>query len=697
MNAGLLLEIGIEEMPAAEIPDLMQQVHSKAAVLLKDHRLVYDRIKVLSTPRRLSLICYNLSEIQSVMTEEIKGPPVAVAFDAHNNPTAAATGFATSHGKRVSDLLRQKMGGKEYLVLHRALPQLATSVVLTSLLPELIVSIRAGKSMRWDSSGLEFVRPIRWIVCLYGNAIIPFTVGRDGLASSNCTRGHRFANDIKLSSVDEYEARLAEQLVIVDPQMRYQRVQKAIAAVEEREGVTSIANDELIAHIVHSTEYPTAILGKFPVEFLSLPREVISTTLYEEGKFITFTCGDKFSTYFLGFRNGPEESYGIVKAGYERAVQARLRDSQFFFAEDTKRTLAEWTYQLRAVIYEERIGSLWEKVARIRRLAGEIAQRNKQPNLDDIDRAAFLCKSDLVTKMVREFPVLQGTMGKIYARCAGEKESVACAIEDQYRPRFKGDALPVNEISVVLSLADKLDTVVCAISIGEEPTGSRDPYGIRRQANGMIRLILEQEIDINLFVLLTNLNELYASITDQRGLDGVLRFLSDRLEQILLHEYGLTYDVVNCILAESNMAGSVMNQGNFYRILAKGRALVNARNSEGFDSLVIAFARVRNITKGYKTRQFDPQLFIEAEEKELWREYLKAAGQIKRLTEEKDYCGVIGYLIGLRGPIDRFFDKVLVMTDDKTQRSNRLAFLTNLSDLFFNIGDLSTITVDTNS
>ncbi len=694
MDADLLLEIGTEEMPAAVIPDLLQQLHNKAAALLKENRLVYDRIKVLSTPRRLSLICYNLSGIQCELAEEIKGPPVAVAFDTRHNPTAAAIGFATSHGKKVRDLSRQEMDGKEYLVLRRSLPQLTTPEVLTALLPELIVSLRAGKTMRWDSSGLEFVRPIRWIVCLYGDVIISFTVGINGLASSNRTRGHRFANDIELSCAGEYEARLAEQLVIVDSQKRYQRVQEAIAAVEEQQGVTAINNDELITQIVHSTEYPTAILGQFPVEFLSLPREVISATLHEEGKFITFAHGNKFSTYFLGFCNGTEDRCGIIKAGYERAVQSRLRDSQFFFADDTNRTLAQWTCQLRAVIYEERIGSLWDKVGRIRRLAGEFAQRNGQDDLADIDRAAFLCKSDLVTKMVREFPALQGTMGKIYAICAGEKESVACAIEDQYRPRFKGDNLPSNEIGVVLSLADKLDTVVCAISIGEEPTGSRDPYGIRRQANGMIRLTLEQEIDIDLFVLLADLDEMYASITKRRGLDAVIKFLSDRLGHILLHEYGLTYDVVNCILAENDVAA---NHGNFYRIFAKGRALVSARNNEGFDSLVTAFARVRNITREYRTRQFDPQLFIEVEEKELWREYLKAEGQIKRLTEEKDYYGAIRHLIGLRDPIDRFFDKVLVMTDDKTQRCNRLAFLTNLADLFFSIGDLAAITVDTNS
>ena len=697
MNADLLLEIGTEEMPAAVTPDLMQQLHNKAAALLKENRLIYDRIEVLATPRRLALICYNLSGIQCESVEEIKGPPVAIAFDARNNPTAAAIGFAASHGKKVSNLSRQEIDGKEYLVFHRCLPQLRTPEVLTVFLPELIVSLRAGKTMRWDSSGLEFVRPIRWLVCLYGDAIIPFAVGTNGLTASNRTRGHRFANDIELLSAGEYEARLAAQLVIIDPQKRYQRVQEAIAAVEEQQRVTSIDNDELITQIVYSTEYPTAILGQFPVEFLSLPREVISATLHEEGKFITFSHGDKLSTHFLGFRNGPEDSRGIVKAGYERAVQFRLRDSQFFFADDAKRTLAEWTHQLRTVIYEERIGSLWDKVERIRRLAGEIAQRNEQDDLADIDRAAFLCKSDLVTKMVREFPVLQGTMGRIYATCNGEKESVACAIEDQYRPRFKGDDLPSNEIGTVLSLADKLDTVVCAISIGEEPTGSRDPYGIRRQANGMIRLILEQEIDIDLYVLLADLDEMYASITERRGLDSVIRFLSDRLGHILLHEYSLTHDVVNCILTESNVTISSMSRGNFYRLFAKGRALVYWRNNEGFDSLVTAFTRVRNITREYRTREFDPQLFVEAAEKELWREYLKAEGQIKRLTAEKDYCGAIGYLSGLRDPIDRFFDKVLVMTDDKTQRCNRLAFLTNLADLFFSIGDLSAITVDTNS
>lgn len=699
MNADLLLEIGTEEMPATAIPDLMQQLRNKATELFTKNRLVYDQIKVLATPRRLALIIYNLSGVQRELVEEIKGPPIAVAFDTNDNPTAAAIGFATSNGRRVKDLSRQEIDGKEYLILRRSLPQLATPEVLPSLLPELIISLRADKSMRWDSSGLEFIRPIRWIVSLYGEVIIPFTVGTNGLTSSNRTQGHRFANDndIELICASEYEERLAEKLVIVDPQQRYQRVQMAIAAVEEKLKLTSIDNTELISQIVYSTEYPTAILGQFPIEFLSLPREVISTTLHEEGKFITFTHNDKFSAYFLGFRNGPEDSSGIIKTGYEQAVQSRLRDSQFFFADDTKQTLAKLTYLLQGVIYEERIGSLWDKVERIRYLAGEIAQRIKQNDLADIDRAAFLCKSDLVTKIVREFPVLQGTMGRIYAIYSGEKESVARAIEDHYRPRFGGDDLPVSKIGTVLSLADKLDTVICALLIGKEPTGSRDPYGIRRQANGMIRLALEQEIDIDLFNLLVDVDEIYASITERGERDSVINFLSDRLAHLLLHEYGLTFDIVNCILAKRNGESSLMDHGNFYRIFAKGRALVHWRNNEEFDSLVTAFTRVRNITRKHKEREFDPQLFIEAEEKELWRAYLKVEEEIKRLIEKKDYCGIIRSLINLRDPIDRFFDNVLVMTDDKAQQYNRLAFLTNLADLFFNIGDLSAITVNTNS
>lgn len=682
----LLFEIGTEEMPALEVPRLAEELKAEAVRSFASEHLTYERVDVRYTPRRLALLVRELAPTQEDRVEEVKGPPAVIAFDRDGNPTQAAVGFAKSQGVPLEALERVEVGDKVYAFVRRRLPGRRTVEIFPEVLPALVERLHPTKSMRWDASGITFIRPIRWLVCLYGEESVPLTLG--SLRATHSTRGHRFLEpeEITLKSASEYETALAEALVIVDQKAREEMVIGGLKVAAGELGGEYLLDEELLGRIVNGAEYPTPVLGRVPAEFLNLPTEVVHATLREEGKFVPFLLPDGTSPNFMGFRDGLPDEKGIVRAGFERVVRARLRDSRFFFEKDRQRSLAERVRELREVIYDVRLGSLWEKVERIRALAGGIASRLGRGTAAEVDRAAFLCKADLVTEMVKAFPELQGVAGRIYAQLDGEPEAAAIAIREHYHPVSSDDALPESDVGVMISLADKLDTVVGALLVGEEPTGSRDPYGIKRQANGLIRLAIEKRIDIDFLALLEEQEETYATIEQKVEMTEVARFLTERACQFLRQRYALPADVVACVVA----AG----MGNFHRALRRGRAITAWRKREEFRALVVAFSRVRNITKSAREKGFDPGSFEEEAERVLWREYLKAEGQLARHLEQEDYEGAIEQLLALKEPIDRYFDDVLVMTKEEELRRNRLGFLSALADLFLRFGDFSAIVVE---
>lgn len=687
MSRDFLLEIGVEEIPPKVVPELGQQLATLAQELVRENRLEFESVTAYYGPRRLSVLVKNLSEQQPDIEREVKGPAKKAAFDPQGHPTKAAEGFARSKGLSVSDLIVKKTDEGEYLYAKELVKGKRTPELLTELLPALIKKISPPETMRWDGSGVRFIRPIRWLLALYGEESIKFTLGR--LESTTETQGNRFFGQRKISvkTISEYFEKLEANGVIYDQTKRLQIVKDALLQHAAQFKAKYTAPESLLDEIANQIEHPVAVLGKFPQEYLGLPKEVLASTLIEHQKFVPFVASDQVLPYFVGFRDGPEDTDGTIKAGYERIVKARLFDARFFFENDRKRKLSDFAKDLRSVVYQEKLGTIWDKVERTRRWAVEIGKRAGFEQLPEIDKTAFLCKADLVTAMVGEFPDLEGIVGGIYATLDRESSAVAQGIREHYLPKNAGDPLPESVIGTAVSLADKLDTVVSALLIGEAPTGSRDPFGLRRKANGVIKIALEKELNIDFFQLTRDTEELYSFLGKHKGFEIVEEFFSERLYQVLLQEYNVPYDILNAVLATRD--------GNFARVLRKARSLEKIRGQKEFTELVIGFSRARNITQGHSSiKEFDSQLFKDEAERDLWRAYLKAESQIAKLAPKEDYAGIIEQLLKLKAPIDTYFDAVLVMAPDRELRQNRLGFLNKLVRLFFTLGDLSKIVVE---
>ena len=681
----LLFEIGTEEMPALEVPRLGETLRAEAEQEFTARRLPFSGIDLYYTPRRIALLVHDLADRQEDRVEEVKGPPAAIAFDAAGNPTQAAIGFAKSQGASVGALETRVVGGKSYLYLQRTIPGRETQEILPEVLPMLVRRLRPTKAMRWDDSGLTFIRPIRWLVCLYGDAVIPVRLGH--LTAGRKTRGHRFiaSQEITIARAEDYETTLTQAFVTADPQKRERTIMRALTEAAAERGGNYLLDSVLLARIVNGAEHPVPVIGHVSQEFLDLPAEVVQATLHEEGKFVPFVLADGTSPYFMGFRDGLPDDKGIVRTGFERVVRARLRDSRFFFDKDRTRPLADRVRELKSVIYDVRLGSLWEKVERIRTIAGRVGAAISAPAAT-VDRAAFLCKADLVTELVKAFPELEGTAGAIYARRDGEPDAVAQAIGEHYLPRAFDDPLPQTPTGTAVSLADKIDTIVGALLVGEELKGSHDPYGIKRQANAIIRLAVEKQVDLDFIALIDEVKDSYATVERKADFAAVAAFLEDRAGQVLRQRYEIGPDVIQAV--------AVAGMGNFYRAYLRGQALTTSKESPDFLALRIAFSRVRNITKTVVQTDFDPGLFAADAERALWREYLKAEGEVTRDLEARNYKQALERLLTLKNPIDRYFDEVLVMDKDEQVRNNRLAFLNALAELFLRVGDLSLIALE---
>lgn len=686
MLRDLLLEIGVEELPPRESPRLADQLKSAAEELIKEARIHFEAVAVYYTPRRLVLLVKGLDEGQEETVREIKGPAKRVGLDAEGQPTQAALGFCRSHAASPEELFVRETPEGEYLYLKKTIPGRPTMDLLPEYLPQLIGKLSPSETMRWDESGLRFIRPIRWLLCLFGDDPVEFTYGRT--RCSQLTKGHRFigSREILIRSIPEYFERIQQSGVILDQLERRSLMETTLKKISQKLKAHYVLNPELLGEIADNLEHPVAVLGHIDESFLELPKEILQATLVEHQKFVPFVMGEKASLYFVGFRDGAEDTDGTVRRGYERVVKARLTDSKFFFETDRKRTLAERAPELRNVIYQEKLGSIWDKVERMRVIAAEIAKRLGYREFNEIDRTICLCKADLLTAMVGEFPDLEGIVGGVYAELEGENELVSRGIYEHHLPKGAEDPVPKSVTGIAASLADKLDTVIGSLLLGEEPTGSRDPYGLRRKANGIIRIALERELDLDFFQLIRDLEHLYTFMPERHPIQRMEDFLNERLYYELRTDWKIAYDVVDAIVAT--------REGNFYRALQKAHGLEKIRGEERFQSLVIAFSRAANITRGQKAHGFDPHRFQEEAERELWRAYLKAEGHIQQLLPQHDYSGIIERLIALREPIDRYFDEVLVMAPDAFIRQNRLGFLTKIVELFRTIGDLSKIVVE---
>ena len=681
MKRDLLFEIGTEEIPAHVMPHLLEDLAQLAETMLKEHRLSYEKVRTLGTPRRAALIVTGLAERQEDVNTETRGPSVAIAFDADGNPTKAGAGFARGQGVDPSALIQRD--GYVYASVHES--GAATAELLTSLLPDLVRAIPLPNSMRWGDLDFRFIRPIRWFVALYGTEIVPFTLA--GVTSGNRSRGHRTLApaDFVITSAADYEAACEKAYIIVDPERRRAMICEQITETAKACGGTAEITPDLLEEVLYLVEYPTALSGSFEEKYLALPAEAVITPMRDHQRYFPVKAADgSLLPAFITVRNGGKAHLDVVAHGNERVLRARLADAQFFFDEDRKKSLAEHREKLKTVVFQRGLGSMYEKTERLMALTTAIVEEMAAGDTDDAAladarRAAELSKADLVTGMVTEFTELQGIMGREYALLDGESPAVARAIDEQYMPRFAGDELPQTPLGVALSAADKIDNIVGTFSQGRIPTGSQDPFGLRRQALGLVLMLIEQESTMLLSDLVDEACDLYdlEEFRDKMQV-YVADFIRLRLKNVL-SERGVRYDVQEAVLGDVDLVADVPVRAAYVeRLLA----------SEGGEALVQSFVRVGNIARSVTGGTVDPALFKAEEEGVLLSAYQAAAAA---RAEGED---TLPAEQALGRAIDTFFDAVMVMDKDARVKENRLSLLKMIDDYLLETADYSKIVLN---
>ena len=681
MKRDLLFEIGTEEIPAHVMPHLLEDLTQLAETMLKEHRLSYEKVRTLGTPRRATLIVTGLAERQEDINTETRGPSIAIAFDADGNPTKAGAGFARGQGVDPSTLIQRD--GYVYASVHES--GAATAELLTSLLPDLVRAIPLPNSMRWGDLDFRFIRPIRWFVALYGTEIVPFTLA--GVTSGNHSRGHRTLApaDFVITSAADYEAACEKAYIIVDPERRRAMICEQITETAKACGGTAEITPDLLEEVLYLVEYPTALSGSFEEKYLALPAEAVITPMRDHQRYFPVKAADgSLLPAFITVRNGGKAHLDVVAHGNERVLRARLADAQFFFDEDRRKSLAEHREKLKTVVFQRGLGSMYEKTERLMALTTAIVEEMAEGDADDAAladarRAAELSKADLVTGMVTEFTELQGIMGREYALLDGESPAVARAIDEQYMPRFAGDELPQTPLGVALSVADKIDNIVGTFSQGRIPTGSQDPFGLRRQALGLVLMLIEQESTMLLSDLVDEACDLYdlEEFRDKMQV-YVADFIRLRLKNVL-SERGVRYDVQEAVLGDVDLVADVPVRAAYVeRLLA----------SEGGEALVQSFVRVGNIARSVTGGTVDPALFKAEEEGALLSAYQAAADA---RAEGED---TLPAEQALGRAIDTFFDAVMVMDKDARVKENRLSLLKMIDDDLLETADYSKIVLN---
>ncbi|MBN2439018.1 MAG: glycine--tRNA ligase subunit beta [Deltaproteobacteria bacterium] len=695
MGKELLLEIGTEEIPAAFLPKALRDVEEIALRELEANRIRHGKICAMGTPRRLFLAADDVAERQDDQVIEKLGPAGRVAFDDQGNPSRAAVGFARGQGIDVTELERITTDKGDYVCARKKISGEATEGLLPAILMKVITDLPFRKSMRWSDLEFRFARPIHWILALYDGRVIPFRIAN--IESGSTSRGHRFMSpdSFPVASREEYLAKTHDHFVIVDPAVRKGIILKEATQAALAVGGRVIPSEELLDTVTFLTEYPTVVCGNFDREYLKLPREVLITTMISHQKY--FPVMDEKGAllpHFITINNTSARDPSVVKRGNEKVIRARLSDARFFFEADRKVPLEKRVEDLRKVIFHTLLGTSYEKVLRFQKLAGWIAKRvepfhgNKISFWKHVDQTALLAKADLDTQMVGEFAELQGVMGREYALLQGKDAVVANAIYEHYLPTAAGGELPETDEGAVVSIADKTDTIVGFFGVGLIPTGTADPYALRRQALGVINIILAKRYHFSLGSLLDEslaiLKPLLNRPSDETKA-AVLEFFKGRFENQLIAQ-GHPYDVVDAILAT----------GIDHLVAAdeKIRAMADFRSYPDFQPLAIAFKRVVNILRGFKNGVVDPALFSVTEEKNLHEAFLRIREKVFMLISRGDYSGVFGELARLREPVDAFFDTVLVMAEDDKIRFNRLSLLEEISTLFHDVADFSKLVTE---
>ena len=690
--ADYLLEIGTEEIPAKFMASALKQLEDLAAKKFHEQRIKYASIRTMGTPRRLALLVQGLAEQEEDWRQEVRGPAKKAAFDGAGRPTKAALGFARAQGVAVENLVVKEIGNGAYLFAMKEVKGRAAAKVLAEIVPQLISEINFPKPMRWGEQELRFARPIRWLVSLFDEQIIPLEIA--GLQADRITRGHRFLGEerIMLKYPQTYEQQLKENYVLVDQEARKEECWRQISEEAAKIQGKVELDEKLLEEVTYLLEWPTALRGSFAAEYLKLPEEVVITPMREHQRYFPVReQGGNLLNCFITVRNGNSEHLDLVRVGNEKVLKARLADARFFWAEDLKVKLEDYLPRLEKLVFQESLGTVAQKTERVRKTVTQLAEKLQLERTvtEDACRAARLAKADLVTNMVGEFPELQGIMGRYYALHAGEKEVVAQAILEHYQPRFAGDALPSCLAGALVSIADKMDTLAGCFAIGIEPTGSQDPYALRRQALGVCLILLEHQLELGLDELIGIALANYQGLVSEAQLGEQTRakikeFFQARLKNIL-SEKGHQYDVIEAVLA--------VEAGNLLTTLFRAEALSQMKDEENFRALLTSFTRAYNLTKEKKSGQIKSCYFEDQTERDFYEALGKTTEKLKPLLAQRDFRGVLQELSALTGFVNDFFTAVMVMTEEKNVRENRLGLLAWLVNLTQNVGDLSKIVI----
>jgi glycyl-tRNA synthetase beta chain len=698
-GAELLFEIGCEEIPAGMLPKAESEMKDYLENLLVAEGLGDGiTVETFSAPRRLAAWVRGLLRKQEDVVSEVTGPPKPVAYDSVGEPTRAALSFAEKQGVSVKETYLVKTGKGEYLAAKHVKHGRKTEEILAEILPRLIHDLSWPKTMTWTRlNGARFIRPVRWLVAVLDGKPLALSFG--GVNAGNTTRGHRFLGrqSIPVRNFEEYEKKLRANRVIVRPSERRAKIENELAAYAKQGSYRVHQDPDLLKLVTYLNEYPTLIEGEFDPAFLSLPDEILITVMRDHQKYFAVEKrnGD-LAPQFLAVINLAKDPKGLVRAGHERVLKARFADAQFFWATDQRCRLADYLPKLERVTYESRLGSYRDKVERIRAIARWLAEQwfNRgmvQAHVADADHAAELAKCDLATEMVREFPELQGIVGGLYARAQGEPDQVADAIYDHYRPVGLDDPVPRNIIGCAVAIADKLDSMVGCFAVGLVPSGSSDPYALRRAALGIVKIILDVKLPVSLSQAISAAGKALATNPPKRAVTPkqeaqVLDFLLDRARFVFRERTGFAYDEVSAVFRAG--ADDLLDAE---KRLSALRAI---RKSKNFEPLAVSFKRIRKILEksNHKDAQLpavQAELFDSAAERELFAAERAAAVKVQAEKRAGHYEQALERIAGLRKAVDRFFDEVLVMAENEAVRKNRLALLAELLREFTTVADFS--------
>lgn len=685
MNNYLLFEVGVEELPSRFVSSTLEQIKNNLTKLFNDNRIVFDDIETYGTPRRLTFVVKGISDRQSNLEEEVKGPSKKIAVDADGNFTKPALGFIKSKGLKEEDVYFKQVGKDEYIFGTIKQEGIETSEVLKTILPEAVKAVTFPKAMRWGGKNMRFARPIRWMVTLLNDEVLE--VNLEGIVSSNVTKGHRFLGEkeFTVNSLEDYYEKLEKNYVIPDKNKRKELIKNQCIEVANSLGGEVEFDDDLLEEVTHLVEYPTAFYGEFDSAYANLPKEVVTTPMKEHQRYFPVVKDGKLLPNFIAVRNGNDYKIDVVKAGNEKVLVARLEDALFFYKEDTKKNLESYIEKLKTVVFQAKLGTVYDKTLRIEKLSSDILESlNLNYIKEDVIRAAKLCKADLVTGMVFEFTELQGIMGREYAKVGGENEVVSEAIFEHYLPRFAGDILPETKAGIALSIADKLDSIAGFFAIGIQPTGSQDPYALRRQALGVLSILMDKKLDVNLKDLvnhaLNNYNNL--EFNKEEVSTQIMEFFKERIKN-LFRDLGIRYDVIEAVLSSEISDISDMH--------TRAVELNNWLSTEGLVEMLTAFNRVSTLAQKATLSDVKEDLLKEEAEIKLYHGFKEIKVKVEELLKDKKYSEALDAFASLRPLVDNMFDNVMVMDKDESIKENRLALLKQIYDTMLSICDLSKI------